>query len=168
MGNSRRQSHASTPNLSVQRWKTIVTAINKDPYARGRVIFDILNEPDAYGLRWEVSKNPHVPSITTNYLRFMDMASKINHSALLAVNTDDADRECWISVTMCRLISSQRDIPGLLFTQLRAVQAVPPCHDCTCSVTMLSTMTSAAVFWVVFDLSKILLVWPTLINFREF
>ena len=58
-----------------------MTAINKDPYARGRVIFDILNEPDAYGLRWEVSSNPHVPSITTNYLRFMDMASSINHSA---------------------------------------------------------------------------------------
>ena len=92
----RRQHRASSPDVSVQRWKTIVTAINKDPYARGRVIFDILNEPDAYGLRWEVSKNPNVPSITTNYLRFMDMASKINHSALFTLNTEDDDRTCCI------------------------------------------------------------------------
>ncbi len=82
----RRAKLCRKPGTCAQRWKAIVTAINKDPYARGRVIFDILNEPDAYGLRWEVSQNPHVPSITTNYLRFMDMASNINHSALLAVN----------------------------------------------------------------------------------
>ena len=83
-----------TLRMSAQRWKAIVTAINKDPYARGRVIFDILNEPDAYGLRWEVSSNPHVPSITTNYIRFMDMASKINHSALPAANTEASDSAC--------------------------------------------------------------------------
>ena len=82
------------PGTCMQRWKAIVTAINKDPYARGRVIFDILNEPDAYGLRWETSNNAHVPSITTNYLRFMDMASSINHSALPTANTRDAAHDC--------------------------------------------------------------------------
>ena len=62
----------------MQRWKKIVTEINKDRYARGRVIFDILNEPDAYGLRWELSHNPAIPSVTTSYLRFMDMAHAIH------------------------------------------------------------------------------------------
>ena len=70
------------PDNHLQRWKAIVTAINRDPYARGRVIFDIMNEPDSRGLRWETSSSPHVPSIGTNYLRFMDMASSINRSAL--------------------------------------------------------------------------------------
>ena len=63
-----------------------MTAINSDPYARGRVIFDILNEPDSYGLRWETSSNPAVPSVSTNYIRFMDMAHRINSSALRTIS----------------------------------------------------------------------------------
>lgn len=65
----------------MQRWKKIVWEINKDRHARGRVIFDILNEPQAYGLQWELSSNPRIPSMTTTYLRFMDMAHAINPSA---------------------------------------------------------------------------------------
>lgn len=41
--------------MPLQRWKIIVHAINKDHYAKGRVIFDIVNEPDVHGLRWEES-----------------------------------------------------------------------------------------------------------------
>lgn len=61
-----------------QRWMKIVKEINNDRHARGRVIFDILNEPDAAGLRWELSSNTSIPSVTTTYLRFMDMAHAIN------------------------------------------------------------------------------------------
>lgn len=31
----------------MQRWIKIVNEVNKDPYSRRRVIFDILNEPDS-------------------------------------------------------------------------------------------------------------------------
>lgn len=33
--------------MTLQRWIKIVNEINKDPYSRRRVIFDILNEPDS-------------------------------------------------------------------------------------------------------------------------
>ena len=69
--------------VPLQRWKTIVQEINKDAYAKGRVIFDILSEPEAYGLRWETSNNASLPSLSTSYLRFMDMAHAINPSAHL-------------------------------------------------------------------------------------
>ena len=36
-----------------QRYKQLLRDVNKDAVARGRVIFDILNEPDQSGLRWE-------------------------------------------------------------------------------------------------------------------
>ena len=67
--------------MPLQRWKKIVHAINRDPYAKGRVIYDILNEPDASDLRWEYSSNASSPSVTSNYLSFMDMAHAINPSA---------------------------------------------------------------------------------------
>ena len=41
-------------NLWVQQWTDLVTRISADPIAAGRLIVDILNEPDARGWGWNV------------------------------------------------------------------------------------------------------------------
>ena len=36
-----------------QIWKEIMTDVAQDPVVSANVIFDILNEPDSYGLTWD-------------------------------------------------------------------------------------------------------------------
>ena len=43
--------------MSAQGWQRIMTAIAADPESRARTVFDILNEPDSLGLRWEAHTN---------------------------------------------------------------------------------------------------------------
>jgi hypothetical protein len=51
-------NHSSDPTVNqnatlwVQQWTDLVTRISADPIAAGRLIVDILNEPDARGWGW--------------------------------------------------------------------------------------------------------------------
>lgn len=49
------RSHSIENEVSApQGWTDIMTRVNADEYARAYTIFDILNEPDARNLRWQV------------------------------------------------------------------------------------------------------------------
>ena len=57
-----------------QYWTQIMTDIHADPWTRSYTMFDILNEPDSYGLTW--------PFVGPLYHQVMTVGHKINPSAL--------------------------------------------------------------------------------------
>ena len=57
----------------VQYWIQIMTDIHADPWSRSYTMFDILNEPDSYGITW--------PTLGPLYHQVMTAGYKINPSA---------------------------------------------------------------------------------------
>jgi hypothetical protein len=53
-------NHSSDPTVNqnatlwVHKWTDLVTRISADPIAAGRLIVDILNEPDSRNMGWDV------------------------------------------------------------------------------------------------------------------
>ncbi len=70
-------------NAWVQDWVKLVTAISQDPVSKGKLIIDILNEPDNFGIRWEASGN--TPALGDLYLALMDAVYPINPQALFFI-----------------------------------------------------------------------------------
>jgi aryl-phospho-beta-D-glucosidase BglC (GH1 family) len=64
------------PNLWITRWTTLVQYLVQDANTRDHVMFDLLNEPDSFGLKWEDQGNQ--PGMTTLYLRAMDAIDAIH------------------------------------------------------------------------------------------
>lgn len=64
------QTALENPQEWVQNWVHLATAIAQDPIAKDRVMLDLLNEPDNFGIRWETSSNK--PSLKDLYLSAMD------------------------------------------------------------------------------------------------
>jgi hypothetical protein len=60
----------------VQGWKRIATAVNSDPPSRNRVIYDALNEPDAFNVKWEPVGN--TPGMANLLFSVFDAIYKIN------------------------------------------------------------------------------------------
>mmetsp|Transcript_3804 Transcript_3804/g.10936 ORF Transcript_3804/g.10936 Transcript_3804/m.10936 type:complete len:758 (-) Transcript_3804:1267-3540(-) len=69
--------------LWLSRWKKIMSEVNKDSYSRRRVIFDVLNEPDAQALRWEAQAGK--PGMSDAYHSVMAAAYSINPNFLVAI-----------------------------------------------------------------------------------
>jgi hypothetical protein len=67
----------------VQDWVQLATAIAQDPISKDRVMIDILNEPDNFGVRWEASAGK--PALKDLYLSVMDALYPINHNFLFFV-----------------------------------------------------------------------------------
>lgn len=67
----------------LQYWVQLVTAISKDPVSRDRLMIDLLNEPDNYGVRWEASGN--LPALKDLYLSAMDALYQVNPNALFFI-----------------------------------------------------------------------------------
>jgi hypothetical protein len=67
----------------VRGWSRLAGALNRDPSIRGRVIFDILNEPDQFGVRWEGSNRK--PALKDLYLRAMDAIEAVAPNAIFAI-----------------------------------------------------------------------------------
>ncbi len=64
----------------VDEWVKLATAISKQPNVKDHVMFDILNEPDKEGIRWEASGNK--PGLKDLYLSAMDAIYKVYPDAL--------------------------------------------------------------------------------------
>lgn len=60
----------------LQSWVELATAISEDPIAKKRVMLDLLNEPDNFGIRWESSGKK--PGLKELYLSAMDVLYQIN------------------------------------------------------------------------------------------
>lgn len=63
----------------MQAWTDIMTAVAADPWASAYTIFDILNEPDVKGLRWQAYNGN--PSVGDMYHKIMSIGNKLNPSA---------------------------------------------------------------------------------------
>lgn len=67
----------------LQYWVNLVTAISQDPVSRDKLMIDILNEPDGFGIRWEASGGK--PALKDLYLSVMDAVYPINPGILFFV-----------------------------------------------------------------------------------
>lgn len=64
----------------MQGWRRIAKAVNNDEPSRNRVIYDALNEPDAFKMMWEPSGN--LPGMKDLFLDMFDAVYRINSSEL--------------------------------------------------------------------------------------
>ena len=67
-------------------------AVAADAASAARTVFDILNEPDVHGLRWEAHTNGsgyHLPSVADVYHQIMAMGHRINPGAPEALADDE-------------------------------------------------------------------------------
>lgn len=74
------QTVLHNPQQWVQYWVQLVNAISQDSISREKLMIDLLNEPDNYGIRWEASGN--LPALKDLYLSAMDAIYPINSHAL--------------------------------------------------------------------------------------
>lgn len=64
------QTALNDPNGWATQWAQLATALASDPVLKDRLILDILNEPDNFGLRWEASGSN--PALKDLYFKAMD------------------------------------------------------------------------------------------------
>lgn len=72
-------------------------AVAADPVSAARTTFDILNEPDVHGLRWEAHINAtghHMPSVAGVYHQILAMGHGINPGAALRPHLSLAHSMC--------------------------------------------------------------------------
>ena len=69
-----------------QIWKQIMTDVAQDPVVSANVIFDILNEPDSYGLTWDGTQLDG-QGLGYWYHQVMAMGYAINPSACPAASS---------------------------------------------------------------------------------
>lgn len=67
----------------VQEWVKLATEISKNPEASKKVMIDILNEPDNFGIRWEASGDK--PGLGDLYLSAMDAIHQVNPNLLFLI-----------------------------------------------------------------------------------
>lgn len=67
----------------VQDWVNLVSAISQDPISKDRIMIDILNEPDNFGIRWEASGGK--PALKDLYLSAMDAIYQVNPNVLFFI-----------------------------------------------------------------------------------
>ena len=64
------QTALQNQDLWIANWVTLASAIAQDPVAKEKVMLDLLNEPDNFGIRWERTSNR--PALADLYLKAMD------------------------------------------------------------------------------------------------
>lgn len=94
----RRRTLSVTENLhlrdAVQGWTRIAKAVNADSRVANRVIYDVLNEPDAFGLKFEPKGGK--PGMRDLYLKSFD--------AIYAVNPGGLAYVAWQACSLCRVV----------------------------------------------------------------
>ncbi|WP_068470682.1 cellulase family glycosylhydrolase [Candidatus Protochlamydia phocaeensis] len=77
------QTVLQSPQQWVQDWVKLVTAISQDPVSKEKLMIDLLNEPDNFGIRWEASGS--TPALKDLYLSAMDAIYAVNPDALFFI-----------------------------------------------------------------------------------
>jgi hypothetical protein len=67
----------------MQGWTRIAKAVNADSRVANRVIYDVLNEPDAFGLKFEPKGGK--PGMRDLYLKSFDAIYAVNPGGLASV-----------------------------------------------------------------------------------
>ncbi|MBA3237641.1 MAG: cellulase family glycosylhydrolase [Parachlamydiaceae bacterium] len=67
----------------VDQWVRLAKAIAKDPISKDHVMFDLLNEPDNFGIRWESSGDK--PGLEDLYLSSMDALYNVDPNFLFFI-----------------------------------------------------------------------------------
>jgi len=67
----------------VKKWTDLVTLISQDPISKDKLMIDILNEPDNFGIQWEASNG--LPALKDLYISVMDAIYPINPNALFFI-----------------------------------------------------------------------------------
>ena len=106
--------------MIVQGWTRIAKAVNTDSAVANRVFYDILNEPDAFGLRWEAANGN--PAMKDLYFAAWDAIHAVNPGMLQTCT--QLKQQCMHPPTAC----SQH---GLSYCLLVAVP--PPCSIRVCA-----------------------------------
>ena len=57
-------------NSFINNWEKLVKDLNANPNVSGKLLIDLINEPDAYNIRWEAANGN--PGLTDMYLRALD------------------------------------------------------------------------------------------------
>ena len=74
----------------VQNWVKLLTAILQDPISKDKIMLDLLNEPDHFGIRWEASN--HRPGLKDLYLAAMDALYPLNSQILFFIEGTGQER----------------------------------------------------------------------------
>lgn len=77
------QTAIEDPQKWVDNWVYLATAIANDPLAKDHVMFDLLNEPDNYGIRWESSGDKL--GLENLYLSVMDALYQVDPKFLFFI-----------------------------------------------------------------------------------
>ncbi len=76
----------------LQGWQRIAAAINADSTISNRVLYDVLNEPDAFGVRFEMQNGR--PGMKDLYLAAFDAIYAINPGATANVTWSLGNQVC--------------------------------------------------------------------------
>lgn len=66
-------------HIVTQGWTRIAKAVNADTTTSNRILYDVLNEPDAFGVKFEQQGN--VPGMRDLYFKAFDAIYNVNPSA---------------------------------------------------------------------------------------
>jgi hypothetical protein len=91
--------------MSPQGWTRIAKAVNADSRVANRVIYDVLNEPDAFGLAFEPKNGK--PGMRDLYLKSFDAIYAVNPGAPAHAVSQTLRFVLWV-VTSCALWAAAR------------------------------------------------------------
>lgn len=77
------QTAIENPQEWVDQWVKLVQAVSQQPATKDKILIDILNEPDNYGIRWEQSGDK--PALKDLYLSAMDAIYAVNPDVLFLI-----------------------------------------------------------------------------------
>lgn len=78
------QTMLRDPAAWAQKWADLVMEVARDPVTAGRLLVDIMNEPDNYSLRWAPQTNG-TPGLMSLYLRAMDAIHAVDPGVVFLV-----------------------------------------------------------------------------------
>lgn len=77
------QTAINDPSAWVKNWANLVKTLVSDPDIKNRLMIDILNEPDSFGIRWEASGGK--PALKDLYINAMDAVQAVAPDVLFFI-----------------------------------------------------------------------------------
>ena len=86
-------------NQLVFQWRKLWTYITQQPdfqFVKGRLILDLINEPDCASLHWQRTSAKNIPSATETYIALMDSLYRVSNPLFLIEGTGQTGYNlCW-------------------------------------------------------------------------
>lgn len=81
----------------ISNWASLLTDLTKTPANKGKILVDLINEPDGYNLTWEGIPNQANSSLTSYYLNAIDVLYPICPDCLFLVEGGGQYRWCGVN-----------------------------------------------------------------------